>query len=341
MTLRSPHEAAASVPRRVHGRRPATLLSAVLLVTAIVAVPAGAAVSTISPAWTAPAGIPAAMTNAGSPALASYDGLLYAAWQGASSPYHIWYSAYDSSTDTWSPEAEVPSALTNYRTGPALAVYDGDLYVAWQGQSGPIHIWYSAFNGSTWTPQTEVPSALAHISSTPGLAAYDGDLYLSWTGQSSPYAAWYSAFNGSSWSAQATIPSSSSDNYQATDTALASYDGDLYASWETGTDNILQYSAFNGSSWSGPSDVSGGADSNAGPALAVKGKKLFESWIDYSTLAVDTASFNGVSWGAVKSIPGSSIIVETGPSLATYSGSLFDAWDPNSSPSAIEYSIGS
>jgi hypothetical protein len=306
---------------------------------------AAAAAATRAPAgpsakWTHPAGIPTAMTNAGSPALASYDGLLYAAWQGKSSPYHIYYSAFDHKTSTWTPEATVPLALTNYRTGPAMAVYNGKLYVAWQGQSSPVHIWYASFNGTSWSHQAEVPSALVHISSTVGLAAYGGDLYLAWTGQSSPYAVWYSAFNGSSWTAQSTVPGTSSDNYQATDTPLAALGGYLWVSWETGADNKLMFNTFNGGTWGTPEPV--GVTSDAGPALAVKGDKIYESWINDSTLAVDwTSTTTGLSFTTPKAIPKASIVIELGPALATYDGALYDAWVPDGSPSPVDYSVRS
>jgi hypothetical protein len=320
-------------------RRVGRAMLAGACVAAVMVSGPGAAQATVSPlaTWVGPYGIPTAMTNGGSPALAAYHGLLYAAWQGESSPYHIWYSAYSDATSTWTTPATVPSAMTNYRTGPALAVYDGDLYVAWQGQSSPMHVWYSAFDGTSWTAQAQVPSALVHISSTVGLAAYNGDLYLAWTGESSPYAVWYSAFDGTSWTSQATIPSSSSDNFQATDTPLAAYQGKLYASWETGSGNDLEYASYNGTSWSSPAAV--GATSDAGPALAAQGKGLYESWINYSTLAVDYASFNGTTWTAAKAIPGASIFIELGPAITAYGGALYCAWAPNSSPSAIEYSL--
>jgi hypothetical protein len=150
---------------------------------------------------------------------------------------------------------------------------------------------------------------------------------------------YYSAFDGTSWTAQSSIPSSSSDNFQATDTPLTAFQGELYASWETGSMNDLEYAAFNGTSWSGPTSL--GVDSNAGPALTVKGKHLYESWINYSNLDVDYSSFNGTSWSTVKPIPGASIVIQTGPALTTWTGSLVAAWDPDSSPSAIEYSFGS
>jgi hypothetical protein len=324
----------ASAPRKILG----PLLIAVCVCAVLGTGPlVGRAAAGPAVKWVPPAGIPTAMTNGGSPALATYQGHLYAAWQGQSSPYHIWYAAYSDKTNTWSTPATVPSALTNYRTGPALAVYNGDLYVAWQGEGSPIGVWYASFNGTSWSGQARVPSALVHISSTVGLASYNGDLYLTWTGQSSPYAVWYAAFNGASWTAQQTIPSSSSDNFQATDTPLAAYNGLLYASWETGASNNLEYATFNGTSWSAP--VSRGVMSNAGPALAVMGGKLYESWINYTNLDVDWASFNGTSWTTAKAIPHASIFIELGPALATYDGALYDAWAPDPSPSAIEYSL--
>jgi hypothetical protein len=314
----------------------APLASAAPARAAARAAPASAAAGGVRPAWTSPAGIPSAETNGGSPAVVTYDGKLYAAWQGESSPYHIWYSVYNGST--WSPEATVPNALTNYRTGPALAVYDGDLYVAWQGQTTPFHVWYASFNGSTWSHQAEEPNALVHISSTVGMVGYGGSLYLAWTGQTSPYSVYYAAFNGSTWTPEATIPGSSSDNFQATDTPLASYDGKLYASWETGSLNDLEYATFDGTSWAAP--VALGYSSDAGPALAVRAKKLYESWINYSNLDVDWSVYNGSTWTAPAAIPGASIFIELGPAIAEYAGYVVAAWAPDSSPSAIEYSTG-
>ena len=133
------------------------------------------------------------------------------------------------------------------------------------------------------------------------------------------------------------MPGTSSGNFQATDTPLAAYNGYLYVSWETGASNQLMYANFNGGTWGTPEPV--GATSDAGPALAVKGGKLYESWINYNTLAVDWASFTGTTFTAPKAIPKASIFIELGPALAGYDGALYDAWAPDPSPSAIEYSL--
>ena len=76
----------------------------------------------------------------------------------------------------------MPSALVNPTSTVGLAAYNGDLYLAWTGQSSPYKVWYSAFNGTSWTAQASIPSTSSAgfaYSGTP-LAAYQGTLYASW-----------------------------------------------------------------------------------------------------------------------------------------------------------------
>jgi hypothetical protein len=330
-----------SVKRRAARRR----ISAVLLaVGVIVTTVSGQAADAAT--WTGPSTIPSATTYDGGPALARYDGLLYAAWQGKSSPYHIWYSAYNAATGTWSHEATEPVARTNSEAGPSLAVYHGDLYAFWQsinhanGQPG-YHIWYASFNGTSWSPQAEVPSALVTEGAAMGVASYGGDLYLSWLGQSSAAAVWYSAFNGTSWTPQASIPKTGAGGpgVAGEDTPLAAYGGRLYVSWEDAS-GIVEYATFNGTRWSAP--VSTNNQEAFGPALAVAGSRLYESWIDSHYLTVDWASFNGTRWTKPKETPWTVFSgVTAGPAIAGQDGDLYAAWVPDFSPSPIDYSVRS
>jgi hypothetical protein len=227
----------------------------------------------------------------------------------------------------------VPAALTNYETGPSAAVYNGELYVFWQGQAPPDNIWYSAFNGTSWTSQTELKTVEPFNSSIAGLAVYNSDLYLSWLTDS--FTIDYSDFNGSTWSSAATVPSAQSKNFESSDVPLAVYNDDLYVSWES-TTNYLMYSHFNGSSWSAPQSL--GPRSDAGPALATMGTQLFAAWNNYSKLKVMYSTFNGTKWVAAKSIPGATYTVQTGPALTPYDGSIYVAWLPSLDPSPIDYS---
>jgi len=287
--------------------------------------------------WSPLAPIPSAFTYVAQPALATYGGDLYAAWAGSTSPYHVFYSAYDGST--WSPEATIPSALTTGDAGPALAEYGGDLYAFWVGQSSPYTLWYSAFNGTSWTHQASVPYALTQFFQTPGLAAYDGNLYLSWIGQSSPYDVWYADFNGSTWSRQATIPSSSSESDQGDGATLAFYGGDLYAGWIAQNPSPHgAVSAFNGSSWSAPTTFGKPAVSPTGPNFGVNGSDLDVAIVDQSDQVL-YYSYDGKKWSGAKTVKGAtSSGWGCGAAIAEYGGSLFVAWDPTPGPTPIDYS---
>jgi len=283
----------------------------------------------VSPAaWTSPAAIPSAETHAQAPALATFDGLLYAVWAGESSPYDLWYSAYNGTS--WTTQAQIPSAVTNYETGASMAVYNSNLYVMWQGASG-ANIWYSTFNGSSWTAQVET-TFQEFNSSIAGLAVYNGDLYLSWLNLS--YGIDYSDFNGSTWSPTATVPSAQSKNFESSDVPLAVLGSDLFVSWESSA-SALMYSFYNGASWSTPASI--GPLSDAGPALATKGTKLYASFMNFSTLKVSYAVYNGTAWKPAKNIPRTSYHVETGPGIALYNGSIYVAWLPTFNPSPIDY----
>jgi hypothetical protein len=325
------------VMRRAARRRISGALLAVGLVVTMVSAPT-AAQAAIAAHWTGPSTIPSAMTYDGGPALAWYDGLLYAVWGGQSSPYHIWYATFNGTS--WSHQAEVPQAKSNEYTGPSVGVYDHDLYVAWQGASSPYHIWYTVFNGTTWTNQAKVPNALVNVSSAVGLAAYNGDLYLAWTGQSSPYNLWYASFNGTTWSGQQRIPSATSTGvFSYADSALVTYDGLMYAMWPTGTNGTLEYAAFDGS-WSAPLAVPGTSVLDyGGPALTVWDSKLYASWDSQATNTINWISFNAAAWSTPQEIPHAESLVN--PGLAAYEGSLYAAWTPDIEGSPIQYSVRS
>jgi hypothetical protein len=300
--------------------------------------------------WSKPATIPAAKTGQGSPALAVYHGLLYAAWEGRSSPYHIWYSAFDGSTHKWSAAAKVPNALTNGSDGPSLSVYGGRLYAFWAGQSPGssctssalpcYHIWYSAFNGKHWTKKAEVRAALTSFLVSVGLAAYGGDLYLTWEGWKEE-GLWYDVFNGKRWTGQARVPSTSSAC--RTSAPLASYRSVLYLAWGQCNPTNLVYAAFK-RSWHFQASTPFTAVLN--PALAVQGSDLYAAWtVALVPCQVDWASFNGTSWTGGSAIPSAEEGESAGPAVASYHGALYVAWDVTAKgcgvggTATIEYSI--
>jgi hypothetical protein len=293
------------------------------------------AASAAHDSWKAPAAIPSAKTY-GPPALAVYDGLLYAAWGGASGPAGIWYSAYNGTK--WTPQARVPSALSPPYVGPALAAYNGDLYAFWEGHSSSTSgVWYSAFNGSTWSAQKKVPSALTQsvYTSHLTLAVYLGSLYVAWMGDASPRHIWYSSFNGTTWTAQHEAPNGAQGN-----PALAVYQGKLYLSWLYCVDCKVSYETYNGTSWTGAATFP--SDALAGPALATYSGDLYAAWIIYPSGDVTYAPYNGTNWLAEISITSASVNTGCGaPALAAYAGALYAAWSPaGGCAGAVDYSSG-
>jgi hypothetical protein len=293
-----------------------------------------------SDTWNAPSAIPSAESS-GAPALAQYDGDLYAMWIGQSSPTHLWYAAFNGKK--WTKQAEVPSALTDQYTGVGLAAYKGSLYVAWEGKGlTPNRIFYSAFNGSTWTAEATVPSALTYENAYPALAAYDGSLYVEWYGSSGTHV-WYSAFNGTSWTPQAEIPSATGAGAIEIGPALTVYKGELFATWATPSCcSELAYAQFNGAAWTAPSTFVATYDGNAGLALAVFDGVLYEGWDLYTSTApepVAYSTYNG-TWLAMEEVPSANSTF--GPGLAAYDGSLVVAWTKTGAgmTGPIDYSSG-
>ena len=146
----------------------------------------------------------------------------------------------------WTTQGSQTQASTG--EAPALAYYKGNLYSAWDDETG--HVGYSAYNGSSWTPQAVITwsggEALSNL--RPALAVFDGDLFAAWTGETDKKI-YYSAYNGSSWSPQKTVSGSWGTALTNQGPALTVFDGDLYAGWRGESSGRVGYSAYNGSSW--------------------------------------------------------------------------------------------
>jgi len=114
-----------------------------------------------------------------SPALVSYNGMLYIGWTGRNAAHNLNLMSYNPSTRVFSP-ARVLTDTTLWSSGPSLANFNDNLYVAWQGRDNHLNI-------GRYNPDN--PTVLAHkvtLSDTstnaPSLTAFNGRLYLSWRG---------------------------------------------------------------------------------------------------------------------------------------------------------------
>lgn len=157
----------------------------------------------------------------------------------------------------WSSQAIVPSSETS--ASPALAEYNGELYVAYKAKSSN-NIYYAASTGSVWSSPKLVSGSWgeADTKAAPALVTYGSKLFAFWTGATGDRI-WYSTYDGTSWSTQSTIGGSWGHALTSTNEgpALAPTNpgggetGDLYAAWTGWHTGRIWYSQFNGSSWTG------------------------------------------------------------------------------------------
>ncbi len=133
------------------------------------------------------------------PQLAVFDGKLYAAWRefnGTASQIRL--RAYDGSKWTWADGGtgrgiNYDSSKSGYV--PALAVFNGKLYAAWEEWNGPnasrsfsttgLQIRVKAYDGSGWSwadggASNGINHDVSKSAFGPELAAFNNRLYFTW-----------------------------------------------------------------------------------------------------------------------------------------------------------------
>jgi hypothetical protein len=163
-----------------------------------------------------------------SPALAVFQGRLYAAWKGVPGDNSMWYSSFDGKT--WSQEQQGLGHTTS--AAPTLAVFQGRLYAAHKGETGPgyndTRMWLSSFDGKTWSQEQQ--GLGTGTSDSPALAVFNNRLYAAWKGVPGDTRMWYSIFDGKTWSQEhhgVRIDTGAAP-------ALAVFNHRLYAAWKNG-----------------------------------------------------------------------------------------------------------
>src|SRR5258706_435777 len=88
------------------------------------------------------------------------------------------------SADVWSEQSNVTDANGSKTSkGPALAAYNGKLYLAFRGEnSSSLHV--CSFDGSSWSAQTNLTDLNgAETDDSPALAVYENKLYAVYPGE--------------------------------------------------------------------------------------------------------------------------------------------------------------
>jgi hypothetical protein len=209
------------------------------------------------------------------------------------------------------------AALTGVGLPPAMAVFNGSLYLVYKSVEFDDRIFSTSFNGTAWTPPQQVSTV--GTSSGVSLAVFNGKLYMAWKGMQADQAIYWSVFDGVSWAAQQQTPGFGT----STGPSLAVFNNALYMAWKgIQSDQRVFWSSFNGV-WANQQAVPG-IGTSVGPSLAVFNGRLYTAWKgEFGDERLFYSYFDGTSWTSQQLIPGTS---SEGASLAVFDNALYAAW---------------
>jgi hypothetical protein len=209
------------------------------------------------------------------------------------------------------------AALTGVGLPPAIAEFNGSLYLAYKSAEFDDRIFSASFNATAWKPPQQVSTFAS--SSGVSLAVFNGKLYMAWKGMQADQTIYWSVFDGVSWAAQQQTPGFGT----STGPSLAVFNNALYMAWKgIQGDQRVFWSSFNGA-W-GNQQVVPGIGSSVGPSLAVFDGRLYMAWKgEFGDQRLFYSNFDGASWTSQQLIPGTS---SEGASLAVFNNALYAAW---------------
>lgn len=189
----------------------------------------------LEPGPSAPFGTAIVIPDRGSvtgPAVAKFDGQRLMVWRGiqgdTDSDQALYYALDDGSG--WSPQIKLGDRGSEL--GPALALFRGQLYMAWRGISDDQGLYWATYPHFDRDPPWGDQQSLRDRASSrgPSLAAFAGMLFMAWRGVLGDESIYWSTFDGSGWSDQHQVPNRVSGDAPA----LVPYGTDLYLVWRGG-----------------------------------------------------------------------------------------------------------
>jgi Bacterial tandem repeat domain 1 len=188
------------------------------------------------------------------PAVVTFAGQRVMAWRGiqgdADSDQTLYYAFNDGSGWT----AQVPLTDRGSAVGPSIAMFRGELHMAWRGISDDQGLWWSRYPHTGRNAPWSDPLLLTDRASSrgPSLAAYGGLLFMAWRGVIGDEHLYWSTFDGNSWSPQHPIVGPVSGDAPW----LVPFGPDLFLMWRGGnfldeSDLVIYYSKYlGGMNWS-------------------------------------------------------------------------------------------
>lgn len=248
----------------------------------------------------------------------------------------IWFTAFDGST--WvipdNPISKYGHTVTS--AAPAMAEYNGKLYIAYKGKDSD-DLWYNVFDGTSWLEDDLEITQHGHSKTqdAPALASYNGKLYLAYRGSGSDDL-WYNVFDGNKWLPTDLEITQGGHSRTGAGPALASYNGKLYLAYKASGSDDLWYNVFEGNNWL-PTDLEitqgGHSKTSAGPALAAYNGKLYLAYQGSGSNDLWYNVFDGNNWMAtdLEITQHGHSQTSRRPALAVYGNQLYLAYRGGSS----------
>jgi predicted enzyme related to lactoylglutathione lyase len=262
---------------------------------------------------TRPAEKIAGATTAASPAIASLDDALYAAWRDEGSPSLQWAKLAGAA---WTRSRPIAGAASD--ASPALASLGPRVFAAWKGVGPEASIHWRSLDDGPASRSGQIEGTRA--SGAPALASWGGRLYATWTGANPDDPLLWASFDGGLW----TYPARVAADARGTAPALTTVDDRLYAVWRGSgkLDRTLWWTRFDGSEWAPLRQVPG-VETSSGPAVASLDHRLEVGWRGVGLDPdIQWISFDG-AW-ARPARTGLSTCDR--PSMASHDGYLVFAW---------------
>lgn len=197
---------------------------------------------------------------------AAFNGQMYVFWQGVNSSGTgnagtLFYRTMSSSTYhqiNAQQSVDGKSAGVIMSNCPSAVVFNGSLYVFYQGPGDDTYPWYSvSSDGSTWSASTKVPGTC--MSTSPSTVVFTNpstgneSLYLFHEGNNSNGQLWFNVLDADgSWSGDTQVPNVSMSAVPS----AGIYDGMLYVFYQGSNTSTFWYTySADGSTWNGPFQV--------------------------------------------------------------------------------------
>lgn len=266
------------------------------------------------------------------PALCAFNGKLYMTYRGDNHS-DIYQATFDGRS--WAGNKrlkDISSIDPDTAKSPALAVYNGKVYMAYRGEEKK-DIYLATFDGNSWAGNkkiSEISAISPKTSESPALAVYNGKLYMAYRGDD--HADIYLAtFDGNAWSGDKKISEISSIHPKTSESpALAVFGGKLYMAYRGDDKTNIYISVFDGHTWSGDKKISDlsaiDPETKTGVALVASDKQLLLFYRGDEHTNIYVTMFNGDTWSGNERISEmASIDPETAtvPAAALFNGTVY------------------